>query len=602
MADMKPWEKDWSAAPAAASAAPAGSGAKPWEKDWSAAATPAAEPPSFMSGVGTGLMDKVYGAAQIGAHLSQGDPTAGFSPTPQQVDETVRKREETLKKEGYDKGWGRTVGNIAGDVALTAPLSLIPGGAPASALARIGQGARLGLEGGAISGATQPVSGQNFGAEKAGQILTSGVSGAVGGAALSGLASAFVKNTPEAVDAFLKNTFRRTIKPTVAGKAMDSQVAEEQRQAVDAFRSVAQNKENLVFTDETGAITRGRTPETLDELGQAIEQTKRPIYKAYDDLAKAGEFNVHAAEEAASHTAVRQAQTELTTALARQSQGRNVYQWGQGNRAVAEAQAKLTEAQRVANAATEKANATREVLKRVQSAGGGQAYSSGKISTEPAIQAMMDVANTKAIQTVPSIRDAIINTAENLRKVGEFSATEMQDYIQFLNAELKSFYGKANIPPGVAQAKALLASRLRETLDKTIEDVAGPGYQALKNQYGALKAIEANVVKRAQVAGREPVGGGIIDRLTNIASVEEMARAVMTFDPVAMGSAATLKGAQMVTRHLKSPNRAVKRMFEAIEQPTAPPPSAPVETGLRMAPLAGGAILGNTATNVMGLQ
>ncbi len=76
----------------------------------------------------------------------------------------------------------------------------------------------------------------------------------------------------------------------------------------------------------------------------------------------------------------------------------------------------------------------------------------------------------------------------------------------------------------------------------------------------------------------------------------------MTFDPTAMASAATLKGAQMVTRQLKSPNRAVKRMFEAIERPTAPPPSASVETGLRAAPLMGGVILGNTATNVMGLQ
>jgi hypothetical protein len=560
-------------------------------------------------------MDKIYGAAQLGSGAIIDPPPVAYTAeqaaavaperraeTVKAVDESVRAREKTLEREGYNKGWGRPIGNIVGDIAITAPLSLIPGAAPASTLARIGQGARLGAAGGVISGATQPVSGQSYGAEKAGQILTSGIGGAVGGAALSGLASAFIKDTPEAVDAFLKNTFRRTIKPTVSGKEMSSQVAEEQRQAVDAFRSVAQNKDNLVFTDEAGGIVRGRTPETLDELGQAIEQTKRPIYKAYDDLAKAGEFNVHAAEEAASHAAVRQAQTELTTALARQSQGQNVYQWGQGNRAVAAAQAKLAEAQRIAGAATEKANATREILKRVQSAGGGQVYSSGKISTEPAIRAMMDVANTKAIQTVPAIRDAIINTAENLRNVGEFSATEMQDYIQFLNAELKSFYGKANIPPGVAQAKALLASRLRETLDQTIENVAGPGYQALKNQYGALKTIEANVVKRAQVAGREPIGGGIIDRLTNIASVEEMARAIMTFDPTAMASAAALKGAQMVTRQLKSPNLAVKRMFEVLDRPTAPPPSAQVETGLRAAPLTWGGISGNAVSNVMGLQ
>jgi hypothetical protein len=136
------------------------------------------EPPSFWEGLGTGLLDKGYGALQLGARVPVAPEGAMFAPdmpkyeeTVKAVDEKVREREKTLEKEGYNKGWGRTVGNILGDIGITAPLMFTPGGA-ASLAGRVGTSAALGAAGGGVSGALQPATGGNVGAEKLGQIAT----------------------------------------------------------------------------------------------------------------------------------------------------------------------------------------------------------------------------------------------------------------------------------------------------------------------------------------------------------------------------------------------------------------------------------------------
>jgi hypothetical protein len=477
---------------------------------------PPVEPPSFMSGVGTGLMDKVYGAAQLGAHLAPPDEATGAPLDTQALDERVRAREKTLESEGYNKGWGRTVGNVVGDIGLTAPLSFIPGGAPATFLARAAQGARLGAAGGGIAGATQPVTGENYAGEKAGQIALSAGGGAALGGAGGALASAIAKDTPEALESFIRDNFRRSVKPTVAGKGTAADVRSYDGKMASAIDSIVANKANLKFVDEAGQPIAGQLPKTLDQFSQAIEQTRRSIFEQYDALA--------------------------------------------------------------------------------QQAGAAGA----KVDVAPIVAELDKLKATIPVQDFsPEVISYIDGISQRMGARGGFTATEAQDAIQHLNQTLQTFYrNPTQEMVSKAPVNALIANKLREALDEVIENTAGAGYQALKNQYGALKAIEKDVVKRAIVTSREPQGGGIIDRLANIGTAAEVVHAVT--NPKALLTAAAIKGTQMGTRWLKSPNRAVTRLFDAAERkPAAPASSLPV-TQFAAPPL--GAIGGDAATNAMGLQ
>src|SRR5215472_10893733 len=87
---------------------------------------PLDQPPSFASGFGAGLVDKALGALQFGAHATVDAPPIAYTESQQQaaqvqpeaaraLDTRIGEREKVLDVEGYNRGWGRTVGNVAGD-------------------------------------------------------------------------------------------------------------------------------------------------------------------------------------------------------------------------------------------------------------------------------------------------------------------------------------------------------------------------------------------------------------------------------------------------------------------------------------------------------
>jgi hypothetical protein len=234
----------------------------PYAKYASHSAVPAPEP-SFLEGIGTGLLDKFYGAAQMGAHMAS---DTGFGPemSPEavaQVDRTVHDRATALRNEGYDKGWGQTVGNIIGDIAVTAPLMAAGGGAG------IGAEAAFGAAGGAFTSTMTPVTEEgNFAAKKAEQFEVGAAVGGVGGAATGLLAKAIRTQNVTEIDNFIRANFTRAIKPTVAGKSTAGQMENYNNRAVAGIRSIASNKSNLKYVDDAGNVNTSRTPETLTKL------------------------------------------------------------------------------------------------------------------------------------------------------------------------------------------------------------------------------------------------------------------------------------------------------------------------------------------------
>lgn len=88
-------------------------------------------------------------------------------------------------------------------------------------------------------------------------------------------------------DSAVLDRYNRAIKPGVAGRANAGQIADSNARVVTGLKAIAENKAGLEFTDSEGEVVKGETPRTVDQLSQAIAQTKAAIFDKYDALARA---------------------------------------------------------------------------------------------------------------------------------------------------------------------------------------------------------------------------------------------------------------------------------------------------------------------------
>ena len=222
------------------------------------------------------------------------------------------------------------------------------------------------------------------------------------------------------------------------------------------------------------------------------------------------------------------------------------------------------------------------------------------VSLAPVVTELRKIAITPAVKDFsPSVANYATAIADRLEARGAYTAEEAQDGIQHINAALKGFYGRDPTRETVANAgvDALMANILRQQLDTTIDRAVGPGYQALRDQYGALRTLEKDVVHRAIVTGRQETGGGLLGRISDVISAEQVIHGILTFNPAGMATGAGMRAWRGFVRYLHSPNRAVKRIFEAADKRQTLQPS-PVREGAaaavrRVAPIAGGISVDN---------
>jgi hypothetical protein len=214
-----------------------------------------------------GAMDPLYGGAQVGARMMAqpggGDPMAALAPAQPdetaEVDKAVNDRETAYQEQRHQAAvgandpeavgmqprgvdWWRLAGNVA------SPFNLAAGaGSPGSSL---GEAAILGAGRGALTAAMQPVTGDNFGAQKAAQIgmgagagtLFSPVGRLVAGsrpADVSTLANAGVDLTPaQAGGNVAKSLTAIGQKMPIVGGMLD----EQRRSAMDSFTPAVLNQ------------------------------------------------------------------------------------------------------------------------------------------------------------------------------------------------------------------------------------------------------------------------------------------------------------------------------------------------------------------------
>ncbi len=285
----------------------------------------------------------------------------------------------------------------------------------------------------------------------------------------------------DAVNSNIQNLFQKSIKPTA--KKTATQGERYQNQTIEALQTIKKNAESLNIEDASGELVSGRTPETISELSQALDQTKKTVFSQYDALAK-------------------------------------------------------------------------------EAGRGGAVIDTGPIANE-----VFKVSQNKALQiTNPEVVKYAEKWSERLQTLGSLDTETTQAVIKNLNDNLSAFYKNPTYESASKVAiDAGIANNFRKALDTAIEGATGKEYQALKNQYSALKAIENDVTRAAMRVGRRNVKG-LLD-YTDVFTSGQMLSGILSLNPAMFTKGAIERGIKEYIKFLNDPNRAIKNIFDQLDIP-----------------------------------
>lgn len=323
------------------------------------------------------------------------------------------------------------------------------------------------------------------------------------------------------------DNYNRAVRPTVVGKRTAPQIAKQNANIVTGIESIRNNKSKLSFTDAEGNILRGDTPKTVEQLGQAINQVKNQVFKEYDGLAKSAGEKGGAVDLA--------------------------------NEATANMNGKLT-----------------SVIDELDTVINDKSLA---------------IAKPEAARYAIEMKDRLLYEktidAEGVtvRTVRPPMSTElMQSLIEHWNQTLQAYYKNPTYDTALkATIDAMLANKARSLLDQAIESTEGPGYQALKREYGALKSMERDVANRTQVYARQNFKG-LID-FTDIATGAGVIHGLITLNPQTVISSLLARGMKEFIKWKNNPDRAIENLFkEANRGGQATPASGQVSPSVGKTP------------------
>lgn len=187
------------------------------------------------------------------------------------------------------------------------------------------------------------------------------------------------------------------------------------------------------------------------------------------------------------------------------------------------------------------------------------------IDTKPISEEVLKVAQNKALQlSNPEVVSYAENWAQRLQGFGQLDTETTQEVIKLMNNNLQSFYKNPSYETASKVAvDAGIANNFRKALDTAIEGATGKEYQALKNQYSALKAIENDVVRASLREGRKNVKG-LLD-YSDMFTSAEMLLGITSLSPAMFTKGAIERGFKEYIKFLNDPNRAIKNIFEKLD-------------------------------------
>ena len=202
-----------------------------------------------------------------------------------------------------------------------------------------------------------------------------------------------------------------------------------------------------------------------------------------------------------------------------------------------------------------------------QAAGkGGATIDLTGIATE-----LSKIGKSKVIQTTkPSIARYASEMAESFRRARKYTAEEAQQAIAMYNEALEGFYKNPDYhTTSRAYVDSLVVNNLRKSLDNAIMNATGESYQALKNKYGALKAIERDVNHRTVIDARRNIKG-LLD-FSDIYSGYHVVRGVLSMEPSTAIAGGASKAIAWIYKLRNDPNKIIKTMFKDTDKILNPP-------------------------------
>lgn len=101
-----------------------------------------------------------------------------------------------------------------------------------------------------------------------------------------------LKKTDNQIESSIIQNYSKAVKPTIAGKTSLAKDIKYKSNVIDAVKNIKDNADNISYTNDVGEVITG-TPKTIQQFAESIDQTKKSIFKKYDELAKnAGENGV----------------------------------------------------------------------------------------------------------------------------------------------------------------------------------------------------------------------------------------------------------------------------------------------------------------------
>jgi hypothetical protein len=195
--------------------------------------------------------------------------------------------------------------------------------------------------------------------------------------------------------------------------------------------------------------------------------------------------------------------------------------------------------------------------------------------------AMMNSIDARKAAQDPALYDKISSVADTYRRPLDLG--EAEDYLQSVNRELTSYYAKNKVgrraamdDPGMSYTVAE-GDALRSSLYDKLDEVSGPGAADIKQQYGALSNIEAEMLNRRNVAARQQPNS-LSEQLSTARGYGKIIKGVLTLDPGDIAEGVASKAASNWLKERNSTDSMITRAFSNVSPAKAPTiaPEAPI--------------------------
>ncbi len=187
------------------------------------------------------------------------------------------------------------------------------------------------------------------------------------------------------------------------------------------------------------------------------------------------------------------------------------------------------------------------------------------VPVESVIGELEKVINNKVMQdNAPEAVRYAQDRLDTYRERGTYTPEEAQEAMKILNESVA--VAKKNptmLTIKNAQIDALIANKMRESLNQSVEGATGPGYADLRREFGALKSIEEPVNKKLKQYNQQNVNSAL--NFYDVFAASDIIGGALGGNIVSTAKGAGLAGISNLLKKARDPNRAVNKMFRESE-------------------------------------